>query len=165
MNTTPSPSPHAPAPSPFDTWRRTHIEAGWLALFLFAALGLALEGMHAFKLDAYLNVDAEMRRLLLRLAHAHGAFLALVQLAFAWTLEHTESRAYAWAQTASRCLLAALLLIPGGFFLGAWESAPGDPGLGVWLVPGGGLLLLVGLFSTAWMTRKRGSNTPPLTRD
>ena len=50
---------------------------------------------------------------------------------------------------ASVCLRGATLLIPAGFFLGGAFIYSGDPGLGIVLVPIGGLMLLVGVLLTA----------------
>ena len=92
-----------------------NLRAGFWALFGFATLGLLLEAMHGFKLGFYLNVDNETRRLLWRLAHAHGALLGLINVAYALT-------ARAWPKLedrlAGRALLCALWLMPLGFLLG-----------------------------------------------
>ncbi len=50
---------------------------------------------------------------------------------------------------ASRCFIGALVLLPLGFFLGGFFTHGCDPGIGVFLVPPGGLLLIAGLFLTA----------------
>ena len=39
-------------------------------------------------------------------------------------------------------LIAALILLPLGFFLGGLTPTSTDPGVGIWLVPLGGLSLL-----------------------
>jgi len=41
----------------------------------------------------------------------------------------------------SSALILAAILLPGGFFLGGVVTYGGDPGLGVWLVPVGAVLL------------------------
>ena len=64
-----------------------HIRFGWFALLLFATLGIILETMHGFKIGWYLDVGNETRRLMWRLAHAHGGLLAIVNIAFALTLK------------------------------------------------------------------------------
>lgn len=133
---------------------RLHRAAGWWALFVFAGLGFGLETLHAFKVGAYLGVDQETRRLLFRLAHAHGALLGLVQLAFASQLS-VWPLAPGARGLASGSLLAALLLLPGGFFLGGLGAVEGDPGGGVALVPLGAGLFLVGLGITAWVSLRR----------
>jgi hypothetical protein len=125
---------------------RRHLAVGFVALALFALLGALLEGLHAFKVDAYLNVAQETRRMMLRLAHAHGTLIALVNVAFGLTV-----RAFprAGSKLASSALFAALALVPLGFGLGAVGARAGDPGALVLLVPGGALALVVGLLSTA----------------
>ena len=129
--------------------RRRHLRFGWTALFAFASVGAALEVLHAFKAGFYLDVGSETRRLLWRLGHAHGVLLALLQIAFAFTLSHTAEGCEQRLQRASACLLASGLLLPLGFLLGGVCAAGGDPGLGVLLVPLGLPLLLAGLWWTA----------------
>ena len=129
--------------------RRRHLRFGWTALFAFASVGAALEVLHAFKAGFYLDVGSETRRLMWRLGHAHGVLLALLQIAFAFTLSHTAEGSEQRLQRASACLLASGLLLPLGFLLGGVCAAGGDPGLGVLLVPLGLPLLLAGLWWTA----------------
>ncbi len=81
------------------------------------------------------------------LAHAHGVLLSLVHLAFAFTARDLTDTAH--RRLASRCLIAASVLLPGGFFLGGITIYSGDPGLGVLLVPVGGVLLLFAIALTA----------------
>lgn len=124
-----------------------NLRAGLLALFVFTALGLVLEALHGFKLGFYLDVDNETRRLLWRLAHAHGALLGLVNVCYALA-------ARAWPQLedrlAARALLAALLLMPLGFLLGGAFASAADPGVSVGLAAAGGAALLFGLGKLAW---------------
>lgn len=68
------------------TYIRRHLAFGWWSLLLFLSLGIVLEALHGLKISWYLNVGMETRRLLWRLAHAHGTMLSLVHLAFASTL-------------------------------------------------------------------------------
>ena len=49
----------------------------------------------------------------------------------------------------STLLIAASLLLPGGFFLGGVTYYEGDPGLGILLVPPGAVLLIAALFLIA----------------
>lgn len=124
-----------------------NLRAGLLALFAFSALGLVLEALHGFKLGFYLDVDNETRRLMWRLAHAHGALLGLVNIGYALS-------ARAWPKLedglAGRALLSALWLIPLGFLLGGAFARGGDPGLAVGLAGAGGVALLFGLGKVAW---------------
>ncbi|HYQ14246.1 MAG TPA: hypothetical protein VEQ58_00755, partial [Polyangiaceae bacterium] len=57
-----------------------NLRAGLWALCVCSALGLGLETLHAFKVGLYLDVGNETRRLLWRLAHAHGALLGLLNV-------------------------------------------------------------------------------------
>lgn len=123
-----------------------NLRAGLWALCGFTALGLALETLHAFKVGFYLDVGHETRRLLWRLAHAHGVLLGLLNVCVALS-------ARAWPELtdprASRALLAALLLMPSGFLLGGVFARGGDPGASVGLAAAGGVALLFGLLKLA----------------
>lgn len=123
-----------------------HLRAGWWALAIYLVLGVVLEGLHATKAGFYLDVGSEARRLLLRLAHAHGTLLALVNVAFAAT---ARARPESASPFASACLLAALVLLPGGFLLGGVWARGADPGLGAALVPVGALALGLGVVTIA----------------
>ena len=73
------------------SFRLRHLRLGWISLFVFIALGAVLESMHGFKVDWYLNVSNETRRLMFTLAHSHGALLGILHIAFGF-LEWSESR-------------------------------------------------------------------------
>ena len=128
---------------------RRHLQMGWWTLLVFLTMGLALETMHGFKVGAYLNVSNETRRLMWTLAHAHGTLLGLVNLAFAATLRVLGAWPATRQRLASAALLGATVLMPAGFFLGGLFIYAGDPGLGVVLVPVGGLLLFAAILLTA----------------
>jgi hypothetical protein len=125
-----------------DTRLPLGLRAGFVALFGFATLGLLLETLHGFKIGLYLDVGNEARRLLWRLAHAHGALLGLVNIAHALTMR-------AWPELedklSERALLAALVLMPAGFFLGGAFAHGADPGASVGLAAAGAVALLFGL--------------------
>ena len=123
-----------------------HLRFGWWSLAVFAALGLGLELLHAFKAGLYLDVANDTRRLMWTLAHAHGIGLGLVHIAFAWTV---QARPAIPAATASSCLIASSVLLPGGFFLGGVSFYSGDPGVGAALIPVGAVLVLMALVMTA----------------
>jgi hypothetical protein len=131
-------------------YSRRHLRFGWWSLLIFATLGLALESLHAFKVPGYLDVSNETRRLMWTLAHAHGTILGIVHVIFGLTLRTTAIPAARNPRTASLCLIGSSLLLPGGFFLGGVAFYSGDPGLGVLLVPVGGVLLLVAIL---WIAR------------
>ena len=121
---------------------------GWTALLVWASLGLALEAAHGFKLAWFL--DDDLRRTLLRLAHAHGVVLALVVLAYASSAGAAgDQSGVRWT---GRLLRAGAVLIPIGFALSALRPSEGDPGVAIALVPIGALALLAGLAGAALRT-------------
>jgi hypothetical protein len=128
---------------------RRHLRFGWWSLLLFATLGLVLESLQGFKVRAYLDVSNDTRRLMWTLAHAHGTLLAAINILFGLTLRGMPPMAVPGVRAISASLIAASLLLPGGFFLGGVAFYGGDPGLGVLLVPVGGVLLLFALASMA----------------
>lgn len=136
----PPPPAHAPA---------RHVRFGWWSLLVFATLGLALEGLHAFKIPAYLDVSNETRRLMWRLAHAHGVLLALIHVVYGLALGAMPSLGGTNGGLITPSLIGASVLIPGGFFLGGIAFYAGDPGLGILLVPIGACLFLGALFLIA----------------
>ena len=123
-----------------------HLRAGWWGLAVFVVLGAVLELLHAIKSPVYLDAGRETTRLLLRLAHAHGTLLSVVNIVYALTV---HARPAAARPVASASLVASLVMIPGGFLLGGAWARGGDPGLGVLLLPAGAVLLLVASFVVA----------------
>ena len=124
-------------------------------LLLFAALGLTLEMLHGFKLGLYLDVNNSTRRLMWRLAHAHGALLGLINIALSTSLAaHPKLGEGPAPRTASHLLIAANLLLPLGFFAGGFGHRGGDPGLGILLCPVGAVALLGALASIVRCTRR-----------
>jgi hypothetical protein len=128
---------------------RRHLRLGWWGLLIFLSLGIVLEALHTFKVGYYLNHSNETRRLLWRLAHAHGTLLALVQIGFGCTLLSLKSGRPNLQRFAAPCLLAANIGVPLGFFLGGTFIYDADPGLGIILVPFGALLLFAGVWAMA----------------
>jgi hypothetical protein len=132
-----------------------HLRAGWIALAVYLTLGIALEALHGFKVGFYLDVGNETRRLLFRLAHAHGTLLGIVNILYGLTvravppLRVSRGASDSGRPLASGSLLAALVLLPLGFFAGGIVIHGGDPGLPILLVPVGAVALLVGTISTA----------------
>ncbi len=130
-----------------------NLRAGWWGLLIYLSFGIALEMLHGFKIGFYLDVSNHTRRLMWTLAHAHGTLLALVNIAFALTLPHLTGFTEKQQKFCSGLLLSALILLPGGFFLGGLVIYSGDPGLGILLVPLGALFLLAAVSSVARHTR------------
>lgn len=135
--------------SPHDDCIGRHLRFGWWSLFVFLSLGILLEVMHGLKIGWYLDVSNETRRLMFTLAHAHGTLIALIHVAFAFTLTRLPDWASRSRDFASRCLIGSSLLLPGGFFIGGIWIYEGDPGLGVLLAPIGGFLLAAAVLLTA----------------
>jgi hypothetical protein len=125
---------------------RRHLRVGFAALAFFVLLGAVLEALHAFKVAGYLDAEHETRRLMLRLAHAHGTLLSILNIVFGLT-----AKAYPRACTAlsSAAMFVSLALVPLGFGLGGISARGGDPGALVLLVPPGALSLFAGLLLTA----------------
>lgn len=154
------PGTDAARASPSEALSKLHLQLGWIALLVFATLGLVLEGLHAYKSPAYLGVGQEVRRLMWTLAHAHGIGLSLVHLAFAFTAqrfagEGVPAARHARLALASKLLCVAIVLLPLGFFLGGIAAFEGDPGVGVFLAPLGALATWVALLLTAMVVSAR----------
>jgi len=128
---------------------RRHLKFGWWSLLFFLTLGIVLEALHGLKIGWYLNVSTATRRLLWTLAHAHGTLLALVHVAFGLTVAALPSWNGRLRNIASTSLMAASILLPGGFFVGGIVIYAGDPGLGILLVPLGAVLLFTAVLLTA----------------
>jgi hypothetical protein len=151
-----NPTPPGLLPSKPDALIRRHLQLGWWALLIFLTAGLVLEALHGFKVEAYLRVSNETRRLMWTLSHAHGTLLGLVNIAFAATLRAVPAWAEPKKRFASAALVAATILMPAGFFLGGLFIYAGDPGLGILLVPVGGILLFVSVLMTARAVKQFG---------
>ena len=130
-------------------YHRRHQFIGWWSLLIFLTLGAVLELMHGFKVGWYLDVSNETRRLVWRLAHAHGALIGLLHLGFASSVHYLEAGGRRRFRFASPCLIAGGVLLPAGFLLGGFFVHGGDPGLGILLVPVGAALLFVAVLLSA----------------
>lgn len=137
-----------------------HLKIGWMGLLIFLSLGILLEVLHGLKLDVYLDVRNSTRRLMWTLAHAHGTLFSLIHLAFAFSLtvlgdKHGKLLPAASFRTISRCLTGTIVFLPLGFLLGGIWIFDGDPGPGIFLVPIGAILLLIGVVRMVIMLAKR----------
>ena len=110
----------------------------WMAVWV--AFGLVLDTLLGTKQLSYLTDP--LRRELWRLAHAHGVLLSAVFVVVA------RLHGFGGRRTPERLLFLGLLLLPTGFFLGGLNPTETDPGAGIWLVPLGGFLYLLGLVTT-----------------
>src|SRR5262245_29153332 len=128
---------------------RKTLRTGWLLLAISLPLGVTLEALHAFKVQAYLASD--MRREMWRLAHAHGTLLGMLCLVFTALAERHLPAAV--RPKVARLVAWGSVLMPLGFFAGGILNSEGDPSLGVLLVPVGALFLLVALVRCALAAR------------
>src|SRR5262245_8892360 len=117
--------------------------------------------MHGFKVRAYLDTSNETRRLMWTLAHAHGIGLALVHIAFGLMLRIVPNRAPRNLPLTSTALVAAGVLLPGGFFLRGTCVYGGEPGDWIALGPFFAAALFYAVFTIAtaisgseWMARR-----------
>ncbi len=108
-----------------------------------------------------MDVSNDTRRLMWTLAHAHGVGLALIHVLFALSLPALPAHP-GRDRLASRSLIAASVLLPGGFFAGGAIYYAGDPGPGILLVPVGAFLLITAVFLVARATKQmdRGDGSP-----
>ena len=122
---------------------------GWAGVALWMAVGLLLEGLLGYKSPAYL-FDPQ-RRELFRLAHSHGVLLNVLLIGAALCARCNRS-----SRIANLSLSAASILMPLGFLVAGIWHPEGDPGLAIWIVPPGALLLIFGTVSTAisWLGSK-----------
>jgi hypothetical protein len=139
-------------------YTRRHLRFGWWSLLVFATFGLVLESLHGFKVDAYLSVANETRRLMWTLSHAHGTLLAVIHILFGLTVRALPDINPSRLRLLSKALVAASFLLPGGFLLGGIVFYSGDPGIGVLAVPAGAVFLLYAVFHLA---REIGTNRLP----
>lgn len=119
------------------------LRQGWVSVACWMAVGLLLEGLLGYKAPSYLN-DLQ-RRELFRLAHSHGTLLGVVLIVAALTAQ----RFGASPKLAQTSLRIGAVMMPLGFLLaGVWHPE-GDPGLAIWLVPPGALLVIFGVVAIA----------------
>ena len=130
-------------------YAKKHVRFGWWSLLVFLTLGFALKTLHGFKVRMYLDVTNETRRLMWTLAHAHRSLVSLVHVVFGICLRVIPELRVGSLRRASSSLVAASLLLPGGFFLGGVTFYSGDPGIGIVLVPIGAALLGVAVYLIA----------------
>ena len=127
---------------------------GWVSIAIWMSFGLLLEGLLGYKIPVFLE-DGQ-RRELFRLAHTHGTLLSLVLVAAALCLRLFEIRP---PPVALNALRLGALLMPLGFLLSGMWHPEGDPGVAIWLVPPGALMVIFGAIATALASRKKASPT------
>ena len=136
----------SPETPPLPVIAARHLRAGYWALAIYLVFGIVLESLHAVKAGFYLDVGSETRRLLFRLAHAHGTLFALINVVYGLTVRALPETG---RPVASAGLLGGLVLVPLGFFLGGLVVHGGDPGLGVIRARAGAIAFAVGVVVVA----------------
>lgn len=125
---------------------------GWVSIAFWMSVGLLLEGLLGYKIPAYLN-DLQ-RRELFRLAHTHGNLLGLILVVASLCISRSANPPPRAAQIA---LIAGSILMPLGFFFAGIWHPEGDPGIAIWLVPPGALLVIFGAITLALVCFKGDS--------
>jgi len=126
------------------------ISQGWISLAMWIVFGLLIEGLIGFRSPTLL--DDSVRREMFRLAHAHGTLLNLVLIAAAICARLDLIRL---ARLTAMGLRLAVVLLPIGFlFAGIWHFKD-DPGVGIFLVPLGAVLLLTSAFQIGLTALRR----------
>lgn len=138
---------------PATTVAAHHHRVGFGALLVFVIGGLVLESLHGLRASFYVDADVETRRTMFRLAHAHGALLAIVNIAFAASVRTGLVVDLDGIGRTSKLLVFGSLAVPAGFLLGGVWFYDSDPGLGIVLVPLGALALVAALFDVLRRSR------------
>lgn len=123
-----------------------HLRLSLVQVALFLGAGLWLEGMYGLRAQGWL--DDPLRREFVRLGHAHGALLGILNLAIAWVIARLHTPA-TWARPVRLASLLGGLLVGLGFFGGGLWHGPTDPGPLVLMVPAGAMMLLASCVAIA----------------
>ncbi len=134
----------------------THLRASLWTLAAFLAMGMWLEAMFGLRVEGI--IDDPLRREFLRLGHAHGGLLSLVNLGLAWALRRLSTPA-AWATRVRLAAWIGAVLVGLGFVGGGLWHGPTDPGPLVLMVPAGALMLVASIIATA-MVRSADQSSP-----
>jgi len=113
----------------------------------FGVVGILLEVAYGLRIRGFL--DDPLRREFLRLGHAHGAILALSNVALGFALVRLRVPE-AKARPARTAGWLGGALIGAGFIGGGLWHARSDPGPLVLLVPAGALMYLAALLVACW---------------
>ena len=132
-----------------------HLRLSIALAALFLAMGLWLEAMIGLRMTGW--VDDPLRREFLRLGHAHGGLLALLNLGLGLAMDRLGTPAI-WAGTIRAAAWSGALLVGAGFVAGGLLHGPTDPGLPILVVPAGALMLLGSLVAAALL--RPGDRTP-----
>jgi peptidoglycan/LPS O-acetylase OafA/YrhL len=134
-----------------------HLRASLWCVAAFLAMGMWLEAMFGLRVEGVMNDP--IRREFLRLGHAHGGLLALLNVALAWALLRLGTPE-AWASRIRVAAWLGSLLVGVGFVGGGLVHGPTDPGPAVLLVPAGALMVVASLVATALLRAGDGDQKP-----
>ena len=109
-------------------------------------MGLWLEAMYGLRAEGW--IDDSLRREFLRLGHAHGTLLGILNVALAWAISRLGTPA-GWAGRIRLAGFAGAWLVPAGFAGGGLWHGPTDPGPIVLMVPAGAMMLLASVVAVA----------------
>lgn len=143
---------------------RRHLVFGWCCVLGFILLGLMLDNFHAFHVGWYMDTNHQTRRLMSTLAHAHGTLLGGLHIAFAGTLFIVGESSTRHLRLASSSLLSVSLIMPLGFLLAGIFLLEDQPGIAIFLVPVGALLLVVSVTATSFALWRGPRDTPAETK-
>ena len=133
--------------------RHLRLSLGLVATFL--AMGLWLEAMYGLRARGW--IDDSLRREFLRLAHAHGTLLGLLNVGLAWGMARLDTPGV-WATRIRQAALAGAVLVPLGFAGGGLWHGPTDPGPLVLVVPAGAMMLLASVLAVALLRPSDGED-------
>ena len=132
-----------------------HLRASLLLIAVFLSVGMILEAMHGVR-SAGIMTDPIAREFL-RLGHAHGGLLALLNLGIAWAMGRLQTPDR-WAAKVRLASLLGALVVGMGFIGGGLWHGPTDPGPLVLAVPAGALMLLASLLAVV-LVRPAGADS------
>lgn len=127
---------------------RVHLRLSIVLVAVFLGFGLVLEGLYGLRRAQWM--DDEIRREFLRLGHAHGGLLGLLNLVMAWAMGRLGTPEH-WAGRVRVAAWVGAALVGVGFVGGGLFHGPTDPGPLVLLVPAGALMVLAALVAVAWV--------------
>lgn len=126
------------------------LRSGWIGILAYLLVGMGLEVLHGWKVPWYLDVGQSSRRLMWTLAHTHGTLFSVVAVAASVSLPWARANASKAAGWIAWGVMGGQILMPLGFFLGGLWLRAGEPGVGVFLVPVGAVMMLIGVAGATW---------------
>ncbi|MEM9458526.1 MAG: hypothetical protein AAGF11_30390 [Myxococcota bacterium] len=123
-----------------------HLRLSLALVAAFLGIGLLLEALLGLRISGW--TDDALRREMLRLGHAHGGLLGLLNLGLSWAMERLQTPAV-WAGRIRGAALVGAAAVGLGFIGGGLWHGPTDPGPVVLIVPAGALLLLSSVLAVA----------------